>query len=176
MPVCRLVGLPPRRLGPRGPASAFGPDGARTPRGFGAGLWLRGPESGGVLRERPGVVSGVVAVRGGRGGGTDEQPCGTAPAAGCAVAEERVRESQRGGMPVRGADADGGADAAVAEAPGAGLPATCDDRPSVRPPRPAIAGPKGELNGYSSPLLGHCFLSGSRRSSGRCYRPSRSPR
>ena len=133
---------------------AFGPDGARTPRGFGAGLWLRGPESGGVLRECPGVVSGVVAVRGGRGGGTDEQPCGTAPAAGCAVAEERVRESQRGGMPVRGADADGGADAAVAEGPGAGLPATCDDRPSVRPPRPAIAGPKGELNGYNRSFQG----------------------
>src|SRR6202171_928146 len=99
MPVCRLVGLPPRRLGPSGPASAFGPDGARTPRGFGAGLWLRGPESGGVLRECPGVVSGVVAVRGGRGGGTDEQPCGTAAAAGGGGGGESVREAQGGGVP-----------------------------------------------------------------------------
>ena len=69
-------------------------------------------------------------------------------AAGRAVAEERLRLPQRGGMPVRGADADGGADPAVAEAFGPGLPGSGDHRSSVGPALASITGAEVGLNGY----------------------------
>ena len=48
----------------------------------------------------------------------------------------------------RGADADRGPDAAIAEASGAGLSVPCDRRLSIRPSRSAITGPSWGLNGY----------------------------
>ncbi len=154
MPVRRLVGVPPRRTGPSGPAIPVGPDRARTPRCLGAGVWLRGFQGGDLLRQRLGVVSGVVAVRGHRGGRADEQPRGTDPALGCSVAKERLRLSQRRGVPVRGADADGGPDAATAETSGAGLLVSCDRSSSGRPSRSATIGPTWGLNGYRFCRLG----------------------
>src|SRR5258705_13761289 len=150
MPVRRLVGVPSRRTGPAGPASSVGPDRARTPRRFGAGLLLRGFQGGDVLRQRLGPVPGVVVVRGDRGGRAHEQPCGAHPAPGRALAEERLRLPQRGGLPVRGADADGGPDAAVAETSGVGLPVPCDRGSSIRSPGSATPGPSRGLNGYNN--------------------------
>src|SRR5450759_3442939 len=151
MPVRRLVGVPPRRTGPTGPASPVGPDRARTPRRFGAGLLLRGFQGSDLLRQRLGCVPGVVVVRGDRGSRTHKQPCGTHPAFGRTVAEERLRLPQRGGVPVRGADADRGPNPAVAETSGAGLPASRDRGSSRRPSRSAITGPTWELIGYERP-------------------------
>ena len=54
---------------------------------------------------------------------------------------ERLRLPQPGGVPVRGANADRGPDAAIAEASGAGLSVPCDRRSSIRPSRFAITGP-----------------------------------
>ena len=56
--------------------------------------------------------------------------------------------SQRGGVPVRGADADGGPNPAAAETSGAGLPVSCDRGSSGGPSRSAITGPDRGLNGY----------------------------
>src|SRR5207248_2902091 len=69
-------------------------------------------------------------VRASAGGGADEQPRRAGTAQGGAVAEEVVRLRQRGGLPVRGADPDGGADAAPARPPGVALLATVAHRPS----------------------------------------------
>src|SRR5450755_734072 len=149
MPVRRLVGVPPRGTGPSGPAIPVGPDRARTPSRLGAGMRLRGFQGGDLLRQRVGVVSRAVVVRGDRGGRADEQPRGTDPALGCSVAEERLRLSQRGGVPVRGADADGGPNPAIAETSGVGLSVPRDRGSSVRPSRSAITGPGWGLNGYS---------------------------
>src|SRR3954465_734303 len=149
MPLRRLVGVPSRRTGPAGPASSVGPDGARTPRRFGAGLLLRGFQSGDLLRQHLGSVPGVVVVRGDRGSRAHEQPCGTHPAFGRAVAEERLRLPQRGGVPVRGADADRSPNPAVAETSGAGLPVSCDRGSSSWPSRSATTGPSWGLNGYN---------------------------
>ena len=72
--------------------------------------------------QRAGVVAGGVAFRGDRRGGADEQPRGASAAPGRAVAEERLRLSQRGGLPFCRADVDGGTDAPPARAVGAALP------------------------------------------------------
>src|SRR5205807_774927 len=77
-----------------------------------------------------GVGAGAVDVRASAGGGADEQPRRAGTAQGGAVAEEVVRLRQRGGLPVRGADPDGGADAAPARPPGVALLATVAHRPS----------------------------------------------
>src|SRR5271165_6287747 len=148
MPVRRLVGVPPRRTGPTGAASPVGPDGARTPRCFGARLLLRGFQGGDLLRQSLGTVSGVVVVRVDRRCRTHEQPCGTHPPLGRAVAQEFLWLPQRGGVSVRGADVDRGTNPAVAETSGARLPVSRDRSPSVRPSRSAITGPGRELNGY----------------------------
>ena len=65
------------------------------------------------------AVPGVVVVRGHRGSRAYEQSCGTHPPLGRAVAEERLRLPQRGGVPVRRTDANRGPNPAVAETPGA---------------------------------------------------------
>src|SRR5271157_5672029 len=148
MPVRRLVGFPPWRTGPTGPASSVGPDRARTPRHFGAGLRLRGFQSSDLLRQPPGSVPGVVVVRGDRGGRAHEQSCGKDPALGRAVAQERLRLPQRSRMPVRGAHVDRGPNPAVAETSGAGLPVSRDRGSSGWPSRSAITGPSWGLNGY----------------------------
>src|SRR4051812_20985343 len=149
MPLRRVVGIPPRRTGPAGPASSVGPDRARTPRRFGAGLLLRGFQGGDVLWQRLGTIPGVVVVRGDGGSRTHKQPCGTHPPLGRAVAEERLWLPERGGMPLRGANADRDPDATVAEASGAGLPVSRNRGSSGRPSRSATTGPSGGLNGYS---------------------------
>src|ERR1700678_848518 len=148
MPVRRLVGVPPRRIGPTGTASPVGLDCARTPRCFGARLLLRGFQGGDLLRQSLGALSGVVVVRSDRRCRAHEQPCGTHPALGRALAEERLWLPQRGGVSIRGADVDRGPDPAVAEPSRAGLPVSRDRGASVRPSRPAINGPNWELNGY----------------------------
>src|SRR5271165_6518614 len=148
MPVRRLVGVPPRRTGPTGAASPVGPDGARTPRCFGARLLLRGFQGGDLLRQSLGTVSGVVVVRVDRRCRTHEQPCGTHPPLGRAVAQEFLWLPQRGGVSVRGADVDRGTNPAVAETSGARLPVSRDRSPSIRPSRSAITGPGRGLNGY----------------------------
>src|SRR5271157_2383800 len=148
MPVRRLVGIPPWRTGPTGPASSVGPDRARTPRHFGAGSHLRGFQSSDLLRQPPGAVPGIVALRGSRGGRAHKQSCGTDPALGCALAEERFRLPERGRMSVRGAHVDRGPNPAVAETSGAGLPVSCDRDSSSWPARSAITGPSWGLNGY----------------------------
>src|SRR5271166_3462106 len=153
MPVRRLVGVPPRRTGPTGAASPVGPDGARTSRCFGARLLLRGFQGGELLRQSLGTVSGGVVVRVDRRCRAHEQPCGTHPAFGRAMAEERLWLPQRGGVSVRGADVDRGTNPAVAETSGAGLPVSRDRSPSVRPSRSAITGPRRGLNGYSQSSL-----------------------
>ena len=111
-----------------------------------AGRGCADNEGGDLLRQPPGVVSGAVAVRGDRRRRADEQPCGAGPALGRAVAEECVRLPQRGGLPVRGADADGGPDASVAAATGVGLPIPRDPGPSGRtsPHRNCWAKPQTE--------------------------------
>ena len=83
-----------------------------------------------------------------RGSRAHEQSCGTHPALGRAVAEERLRLPQRGGVPVRRADADRGPNPAVAETSGARLPVSRNRRSSGRPSRSAITGPCWGLNGY----------------------------
>src|SRR5271157_3446990 len=153
MPVRRLVGFPPWRTGPTGPASSVGPDRARTPRHFGAGLRLRGFQSSDLLRQPPGSVPGVVVVRGDRGGRAHEQSCGKDPALGRAVAQERLRLPQRSRMPVRGAHVDRGPNPAVAETSGAGLPVSRDRGSSGWPSRSAITGPSWGLNGYDQEKL-----------------------
>ena len=55
---------------------------------------------------------------------------------------------QRGGVPVRGADADSGPNPAVAETSRDGLPRSCDRSSSNRPSRSATTGPSWGLNGY----------------------------
>src|SRR4029077_3811116 len=117
-----------------------------------AGLLLRGFQSGDLLRQRLGSVPGVVVVRGDRGGRAHKQSCGTHPAPGRAVAEERLRLPQRGGVPVRGTDADRGPNPAVAETSGAELPASGDRGSSGRPSRSAITGPCWGLIGYQYSL------------------------
>ena len=119
-----------------------------TPRCFGARLLLRGFQSGDLLRQSLGTVSGVVVVRVNRRCRAHEQPCGTHPALGRALAEERLWLPQRGGVSVCGADVDRSPNPAVAETSGAGLPVSRDRGASVRPARPAITGPGGGLNGY----------------------------
>ena len=57
------------------------------------------------------------------------------------------------GMPVRGANADGGPDPAVAEPSGAGLPVSCDRGSSGRPSRSTTTGPTWGLNGYKILLI-----------------------
>src|SRR5271157_5404945 len=148
MPVRRLVGVPPRRTGPTGAASPVGPDCARTPRCFGARLLLRGFQGGDLLRQSLGTVSGVVDVRVDRRCRAHEQPCGTHPPLGRAVAQEFLWLPQRGGVSVRGADVDRGTNPAVAETSGARLPVSRDRSPSVWPSRSAITGPGRGLNGY----------------------------
>src|SRR5271165_4487105 len=148
MPVRRLVGVPPRRTGPTGAASPVGPDGARTSRCFGARLLVRGFQGGELLRQSLGTVSGVVVVRVDRRCRTHEQPCGTHPPLGRAVAQEFLWLPQRGGVSVRGADVDRGTNPAVAETSGARLPVSRDRSPSIRPSRSAITGPGRGLNGY----------------------------
>ena len=117
------------------------------------GCSLRGFQGGDLLRQRLGAVPGVVVVRGDRGGRAHQQPCGTHPAFGRAVAEERLRLPQRGGVPVRGADADRGPNPAVAETSGAGLPVSRDRGSSGRPSRSATTGPSWGLNGYHHSLI-----------------------
>ena len=112
------------------------------------GCCLRGFQGGDLLRQHLGPVPGVVVVRGDRGSRAHEQSCGTHPAVGRTVAEERLRLPQRGGVPVRGADADRGPNPAVAETSGAGLPVSRDRGSSGRPSRSAITGPRWGLNGY----------------------------
>src|SRR5271166_2442682 len=148
MPVRRLVGVPPRRTGPTGAASPVGPDCTRTPRCFGARLLLRGFQGGDLLRQSLGTVSGVVVVRVDRRCRAHEQPCGTHPPLGSAVAQEFLWLPQRGGVSVRGADVDRGTNPAVAETSGARLPVSRDRSPSIRPSRSAITGPGRGLNGY----------------------------
>src|SRR5271166_3835915 len=163
MPVRRLVGVPPRRTGPTGAASPVGPDRARTPRCFGARLLLRGFQGGDLLRQSLGTVSGVVVVRLDRRCRAHEQPCGTHPALGRALAEERLWLPQRGGVSVCGADVDRGPNPAVAETSGAGLPVSRDRGASIRPARPAITGPGRGVNGYdqrSDNLPTSCPVSG----------------
>lgn len=87
---------------------------------IGAGSLLRGFQGSHLLRQPPGTISGVVVVRGGRGGRAHEQSCETHPALGRAVAEERLRLPQCSAVPVRGADADRDPNLAVAETSGAG--------------------------------------------------------
>ena len=123
---------------------------ARTPRRFGAGLLLRGFQGGDLLRQRLDPVPGVVVVHGDRGGRAHKQPCRTHPADGRFVAEERLRLPQRGGMPVRGADADRRTNAAAAETAGAGIPVSCDRGASGRSSRSATTGPSWGLNGYKN--------------------------
>src|SRR5208337_2406778 len=105
-----------------------------------------------LLRQSLGTVSGVVVVRLDRRCRAHEQPCGTHPALGRAMAEERLWLPQRGGVSVCGVDVDRGPNPAVTETSGAGLPVLRDRGASVRPARPAIAGPGGGLNGYRSRL------------------------
>ena len=117
------------------------------------GCSLRGFQGGDLLRQHLGSVSGVVVVRGDRGSRAHQQSCGTHPAVGRTVAEERLRLPQRGGVPVRGADADRGPNPAVAETSGAGLPVSRDRGSSLRPSRSAITGPSWGLNGYHHSLI-----------------------
>ena len=98
LPLRRLVGVPPRRTRPTWPAIPVGPDRARTPRRFGAGLLAARIPGGDLLRQPLGCVPGVVVVRGDRGSRAHEQSCGTHPAFGRAVAEERLRLPQRSGV------------------------------------------------------------------------------
>jgi hypothetical protein len=56
-------------------------------------------------------------------------------------AQERIRLSQGGSMPVCGANADRGSSAAIAETSGAGIPSSRDRRASDRPCISAITGP-----------------------------------
>jgi hypothetical protein len=81
-------------------------------------------------------------------GRADEQSCSTSPALGRAVAEELLRLPQRGGVPVRGADADRGPDPAAAETSGAGLPVSRDHGSPGRPSRSTITGRSAALNSY----------------------------
>ena len=99
------------------------------------GAAVRRQQGGDLLRERAGVVAGGVAVRGERGGRADEQPRGAGAAARGAVAEERLRLPERGGVPFRGTDADGGTDAAAARPVGPRLPVRRAGGTSQRPPR-----------------------------------------
>ena len=98
--------------------------------------------------ESLGTVSGVVVVRVDRRCRAHEQPCGTHPPLGRAVAQEFLWLPQRGGVSVRGADVDRGTNPAVAETSGARLPVSRDRSPSIRPSRSAITGPGRGLNGY----------------------------
>ena len=116
---------------------------ARTPRCFGARLLLRGFQGGDLLRQSLGTVSGVVVVRLDRRCRAHEQPCGTHPALGRAMAEERLWLPQRGGVSVCGADVDRGPNPAVAETSGAGLPVSRDRGASVRP-APQLLGQAGD--------------------------------
>src|SRR5208282_1212006 len=113
-----------------------------------ARLLLRGFQGGELLRQSLGTVSGVVVVRVDRRCRAHEQPCGTHPAFGRAMAEERLWLPQRGGESVCGADVDRGPNPEVAETPGAGLPVSRVRAASIRPARPAITGPGGGVNGY----------------------------
>ena len=125
-----------------------------TPRCFGARLLLRGFQGGDLLRQSLGTASGVVVVRVDRRCRAHEQPCGTHPPLGRAVAQEFLWLPQRGGVSVRGADVDRGTNPAVAETSGARLPVSRDRSPSVRPSRSAITGPGRGLIGYDLSMAG----------------------
>src|SRR5208337_1791573 len=89
-------------------------------------------------------------VRSSRGGRAHEQSCGTDPAVGRAVAEERLRLPQCSRVPVRRADTDRGPNPEVAETSSAGIPASRDRNSSGRPSRSAITGPNWGLIGYKN--------------------------
>src|SRR5512135_1688876 len=119
-----------------------------TPGGVGAGSHVRRSEGGDVLHQRAGAVPRLVVVRDGGGCRADEQPHRAASASWCVVAEERLRQSQGGGLPPCGADPDGGADPAVAKAPGDGLPPSSTGGSSVWPTRSEATDDYWRLNGY----------------------------
>ena len=90
--------------------------------------------------------AGDVDVRLPRGAGARTTTRRNGAASGGVPAQAFVRLSQRGGLPLRGAAVDGGADAAIAGPRRAGLPPSRAHRPSPRPPDPQIT-PR-RLNGY----------------------------
>ena len=143
-----LVGLPPTHDHSRGVGVETGALGGRTPRGVGARFGLRRSQGVGVLRQPADALSGVMVVRGGRGSRADEQPRRAGLEDGRAVEKERVRLSQRVGLPIRGANPDGRPDAAFAEKIGTGLPGRIRDRSPLRNLGPDISNAVKGLNGY----------------------------
>src|SRR5512135_58924 len=121
-----------------------------TPGGVGAGSHVRRSEGGDVLHQRAGAVPRLVVVRDGGGCRADEQPHRAASASWCVVAEERLWQSQGGGLPPCGADPGGGADPAVAKAPGGGLPPSSTGGSSVWPTCSEATDDYWRLNGYGT--------------------------
>ena len=69
-------------------------------------------------------------------------------ASGQTVAQERIRLSQRGGMPICRADVDSGPNPTIAETSSAGFLVSCDRSSPVVPAVSATTGPTCGLNGY----------------------------
>ena len=93
-----------------------------------------------------------MVVLGDRGSRANEQPRRANLANGRALEEERFRLPERIGLPVCGANPDGGSNAAIAEAIGAGLPGRIRDRPPLRSYGTSISDAVGGLNGYQAEL------------------------
>ena len=85
-----------------------------------------------VLSGGVGGGAGVVDICDGPGDRADEQSCGADASAGGDVAEAEPGVAQREGLPIRGADDDGGADAEVEGAERDGLPGAGGTRTAMR--------------------------------------------